>query len=201
MRQLLSVTLLGCIAFALLCLGAHLVGRIEQKPDYVPGLALCDDVPCYLGIALNKTTWQEAQQMFANMAGFTLRPDNNGVDVANGAVHRVITYSGDEHIFEIDLFFRKDMLPFYSVLTDLGIPCGVYSVGDPSFLVISFRDRLMYVTVDKFRLLPNSSVGEIDLGPYAYPALFTKEQQAMRCRSYGGGTMIPMPWQGFRRYP
>ena len=202
MKHLLYTTLLGCLAMAFLCVGASLLGQRNPKPEIIPGLTMCNDLPCYMGITLNTTTWEEAKQIFANTPDFNLSSFFKGAEVANGAVRNVITFSSDQSIFEIDLIFREGELPFYKVIAALGMPCGVQSRDDPNYLAISFHDRLVYVKVDKFKILPSSSVVEMYLGPTTSPALLTPELQKLRCRRAGDGSESPKySWQGYRQYP
>jgi hypothetical protein len=202
MKHLLHATLLGCLSMALLCAGASLLGQRNPKPEIIPGLAMCNDLPCYMGITLNTTTWEEAKQIFENTPDFSLSSFFQGAEVANGAVRNVITFSSDQSIFEIDLIFREGELPFYRVLADLGTPCGVHSIDDPNYLAISFRDRLVWVMVDKFKIRPTSSVVEMYLGPTTSPAPLTPERQQLRCRRSGDGSESPKySWQGYHQYP
>jgi hypothetical protein len=201
MKQLLSITLVVYIAIVGLCIGARRVGQIALSPDFVPGLAICDGVPCYLSITLNTTSWQQAKDILTNTPGFILSSENKGAQAPSGAVRKIITFSNDDKIFEIDLFLQEGSVPFYSLITELGIPCGIHP-SNPSLLAISFRDRLAFVKAQNFSIQPDSPVVEIDLGPYSSPARFTPQQQAKRCRRAGDGTQPPKyTWRGFRQYP
>ena len=202
MKHLLQTTLLCCLSMAFLCVGSSLLGQRNPKLEIIPGLTMCDDLACYLGITLNTTTWEEAQQISENNPDFTLISGVQGFWVANGAVRNFIAFSNDQSIFEIDLIFREGKLPFYKVIASLGMPCGVQSFDDPNVLAISFRDRVVFVKVDNFRIRPTSHIGEMYLGPTTSPALLTPEQQKLRCRRSGDGSESPKySWQGYRQYP
>src|SRR5260370_29705 len=83
------------IGATVLCAIAVLIWRLQANPDLIPDLSLCDGVPCYRGITLNKTTLAEAKRIFANAPGFALNPDDEGGVIANGPIQTIIPFAGN----------------------------------------------------------------------------------------------------------
>jgi hypothetical protein len=139
-------------------------------PDFIPGLSKCDGVPCYMGIVLNKTTWEEAKQSVGNKPGFNTTPQFKGWIVTEGPVEYVNTFFDQDIIFEVDLFPRDGSLMAYGLLIDPGIPCAVYAITDTTYqslLVLAYPDRDGWVIADHWRITPSSQIIEIELGPAA----------------------------------
>ncbi|MBX3065896.1 MAG: hypothetical protein KF726_23160 [Anaerolineae bacterium] len=194
----MMVASLSYLVLLLLCIAVIRFGHSQPRVAALPELAICDDMPCYRGITLNSTTWEQALEILKNTSGFEINTLYNGAQAATGPVERLITFSGDEGIFEIDLFIRPGTVSFKSLLIELGSPCMIY----PAYpvTVVSFRDRLVWISATQTGITPDSSVLEIDLGPYSSSSRFTAEQQARRCRRRGDGTIEGEQWAGFRHY-
>ena len=202
MNRILLATLWTCLSMALLCIGASVFGQRNPKLEIVPGLTMCGDLACYMGVRLNTTTWEEAKLIFGNTPDLSVSSDFRGVWVTYGPVRNAVTYSNDHSIFEIDLIFREGELPFYKVIADLGMPCGVQPFNNLDVLAISFRDRVVFVKSDNFKIRPTSHVDEMDIGPTTAPSLLTAERQKLLCRRSGNGSVSPKyTWQGYRQYP
>ena len=185
-----------CIGFTVLCAIAVLVWRLLPDPDLIPDLRLCEGIPCYRGITLNKTTLAETKAIFKNAPGFSLNPDDEGGVIANGPIQTVIPFSGyNGVIFEMIISVREGEVPLSAVIAQLGLPCAVYPSPTAPYesAVLSFRDRLVSVKGDERGIQPDSPVLYFDLGPYRPAA----DGQAKQCR------MIDAKydnWRGFRRY-
>ncbi len=194
MKALFWKLLLGYIVIVILCSATILVGRAQPAPNYIPELKKCNGVPCYMDIELNRTTWDEAKQRFANTSGFELSPYYKGACTANGPVRCIITFSSPEVIFEIDLVVKVDaFLPFGSLISELGVPCAVYATywRNLNLVIVSFSDRLVWVIGDgNWGIGPDSPIGEIDLGPYPPRQV---------CRAMGDENKYS--WRGFGHYP
>src|SRR5215212_7485401 len=166
MRRFLRTVLISCVISALLCVGAVLIGRSQPLPEFLPELGICSGIPCYMGIVLNKTTWEEAERIFSKTAGFTLNSEFTGADIANGPVARIITYSDGEKIYQIVLGIREGTFAAYRLLTDLGVPCAVfpYWAGPTRHIIVLFyQDRTVEVLLDEKGITPRSPIVRIDL--------------------------------------
>ena len=191
--------------FALLCGTAIILGQ-SQPVATPPGLELCDGMPCYMGIVLNKTTGAEAKRIFSKTPGYTLSTYHDGADVSVGYFQHIVIFSNNGPVFEIDLTRRNltnrdNALSVGLVFNVLGAPCAIYSLPansdlqNPHLVVLHYPDRVMYVITDQWRVKPNSLVDEVDLGPYDRQTYI--EQKL--CRSLKV-TSLQYTWQGFRQY-
>jgi hypothetical protein len=204
MKRLLTAISLIAGVLLVLCTSAILIGGTQPTPNYLPELNRCEGAPCYMGIELDKTTSEEANQIFNSTPGFTLNPDSGSVYVTDGPVEGVVFYHGQDTPFIIDLevSFRHGMnVPVYLLLTDLGVPCAIYTAFDPSrprLAILSYPDMAVWVEINEQQgIRPESPVVAVELGgPYRSGRL---RRDAHRCRTLRDKDEYV--WQGFKKYP
>jgi hypothetical protein len=196
MKRLLRTVLISCIVSALLCSGAVLVGRSQPMPEFLPELGMCDGVPCYLGVVLNKTTLEQVSGIFSQPGIST--PTSLTIAVANGRVERIDFFSTNYEksiIVVMTLNIREGMLPAYRLFTDAGVPCAVslwkdYPAGYR--IALSYEDKIALVKGPGTALLPGSPITMIIRGPYS-------KGQPNPC--HVAGAISKFVWRGFRTYP
>src|SRR5262249_35797756 len=132
MKRLIPFATLVSATLALACFTAILLGRIEPRPT-PPTLEFCDGMPCYMGIALGKTTWEESERIFGNTPGFTLSTDHHGAKSSVGYFQDITTFYSYGPIYAInlshsDLSNHDNALSVGMVLNVLGAPCGISSM-------------------------------------------------------------------------
>jgi hypothetical protein len=183
---------LGCAILALLCFSAMLIGRIQPQPQ-IPSLNLCGARPCYLGIIVGDTTWDEARQIISAQ-GLALETNTlRGAKGKTGPFDYIRMYPNVQGVvIDMALSAHQPIAPVGDIINQLGAPCAVYSLADSSgnLLILSYPDHLQISARPiGWQLFPNSPVGKIELYP-AHPLLNCDRPDGFR--SY---------WQGFRAYP
>src|SRR4051794_40401300 len=88
-----------------LCGSAVLIGRAQPQPAFLPELRVCGPTPCYMNIALGKTTRQEAEALINAVPGMRLDAGSRTAYSDNGPVPRLDIFSAPNNLIrEVDLY-------------------------------------------------------------------------------------------------
>ena len=207
--QLIRLVFIVWLLIVALVAGAELVGRSQPEPLDLTPLSVCDGQPCYLGMVLETTSWEEAKDILNSKPGFTLNSSFRGADVSNGPVRTASIFSRENGvIFEIDLAMREAALPVANMLAQLGPPCAVYPLPNidsryPYTAILAYPTFIVFVSTKnaEWRIEPSSPITFIYLGGpfWELGKLDYSTSKVDSCR--GTNKSLRYEWRGMRPYP
>src|SRR5262249_42104249 len=125
MNRLWKCLISSCVSLTFACFGMMIIGRTQPLPE-IAGLELCGTRPCYLGIVVGETTWDQAKDIVANTPGWTLNPvDAHRSFIGEGSlVDHITAYHGANGIvFDMALTSHQPFARAGDIVSQLGSPC------------------------------------------------------------------------------
>lgn len=166
MKRFALTILLACTVFALLIFSSVLIGRAQERPDFLSYLGRCDGLPCYVGIVPGQTLWADVQARFEIIT--ELRGDNEiYLSYAPPGFSGTLRFypSGSGSIREVDLRFHTTRLTLGDLVAEMGEPCAVAMTrGLPAVLFPGMGVLVIGERIDAVQSLkPSSTVTSINL--------------------------------------
>jgi hypothetical protein len=202
MQRFFSAIAIIFVSLGILCFGAVIIGRAQPIPEYAE-FQRCDDVPCYKGVVLGKTSWQDAESVLLKIPN-SIRNRSFGIKVARGQVRAVTAFFPQNDIVqELDISYRQPSLTAAEVVANFGIPCAVYQNNRdsraPKLVILAYPDRVFWFHTKDWHLSTSSYLRQADLGG---PELMKESLSArFRGRCWGAKEPEKYGWKGFRHYP
>ncbi len=126
MRRLFLSVCICTAVMGSLSLAAMVIGRAQPEGEFIPSAEWCGGMPCYMDIALGKTTRFEAGRMLSR-AGYAKDPDDDNRYQSTGLIRELAFRSDDGRgIDGIALYLGENALTAGRFVQRWGTPCAVY---------------------------------------------------------------------------
>jgi len=189
---LLTISLTGGVV-------AYARAQSTQNPVSELGLALCNRIPCYMGIRPGITTWNEAKALLKSEGALeTIQFDKvNALYISKAAGVEVISSEDGGMVFEVRILadFKTEALGH--LIQTLGSPCSVSERDMTTTIYVNYPDLYAEVFVERERLESGSRLYRIKLVQSGSSDLCSGSTDARLYRWLGLSSMRHYAHNGF----